>query len=348
MKRGNINRRMKRVAVGFLSASLVMAGTLVLPKTVEAAEADTVVYEEMTMETGTVPVKTGYLFGGWYNDNAGQSAVKKGETPTGTTYAKFVPAYVLSVKAQVDAGAKAGDGATNMRILTSLDSLDYQSVGVQVGLNNANVSEYTSEKVYDNLVIGKGDNTTKAAAKEVFGTASQFFGAWKIASIADTNDDKIVYVRPFWVTMDGTKVYGLAKYVHVEDAYKNYISVPVNLMSRADTAAAGLVAMGYSSEQLEFAGVENGRVANNEMTENHSVAGIVKIVGNQATVNEYAKGESLFVNLRFKLKDPRILYTTNEDRTMTRQTFLTFGINDVDFSDWNENPVEVGAWTIRY
>lgn len=349
MKKGNINRWMKRVTAGFLSASLVMTGTFVLPKTIEAAEDDTVVYEEMTMETGTVPVKPGYLFGGWYNDNAGKNAVKEGETPTGTTYAKFVPSYVLSVKAQVDAGTAAADGKlTNMRILTSVDSVDYQYVGVQVGLGNKNVTEYRTTKTYNNLLIGSGESATKSAATEVFGTASKYFAAWKLPNIADVNDKKIVYVRPFWITMDGTKVYGLAKYVHVEDSYNNYVSIPINLMSEADTVAAGFAKMEYNSDDLEFVEVENGRVSNDEMAENHSVAGIVKIVGNEAEIGTYSAEESLFANVRFKLKNPGSLYTTDENNINKRQKFFSIGISDAQFKDWDEASVNADVWGIQY
>lgn len=359
MKRENVGKWMKKVTVGFLTAAMVLTGVMVFPKTAEAAE-NTVKYLDRTTEfealkgTKTAPTEEGYLFGGWYSydgSNYSSIAENKVDTYEGTAYAKFVPANVLSVMTQIDSTTKsAGEGHSNLaslRIMVGVDSLNYQAIGVKVLLGDVYDTKVDSKtKVYQRVAI---DGTTLEAS-EIFGAPADYFAVWKFTGIDASHDKEKIYVQPYWVTMDGTKVYGLAKYVHIEDGYRGYISVPVNLMSGKQTAA-GIVAMGYDSSKMTLIGVENGHVANDEMNYDSSTTdttGTVKIVGNKEKVGAYAdSGESLFANVRFMLNDSP--YVTNpESGVMRRKDVFTFDIIDPDFSDWNENPVEVGAWTIRY
>lgn len=352
----------KRLIAGALSTALVMGSVLMNPGMANATETTdpttrTVVYEQKTAEqfeawktNHVTPEKQGYFFGGWCETEGGKPLKETEiEAYSKDVYAKFVPDYVLSVKAQADAGATAqNDGVdANVRILTSLDSLDYQYVGVKVLLANKNdtgVNETT--KVYDKLMINAGtEKEATATASEVFGTASNYFGVWKISNIADKYDGKIIYVRPYWVTMDGTTVYGLAKYVHVEDAYLHYISVPINMMS-GEHAAAGLATINFDSSNLTFKGVETGRVLKDEMEFNVQ-DNQLKIVGNGNSVGDYIENECIFANVRFEVKNPDALYTTS-DKIMTRNTFWNFNVTGAAFCDWEEQTVEADVWDIQY
>ena len=358
MKRQNVGKWMKKVTVGFLTAAMVLTGVMVFPKTVEAAE-NKVIYDGTAdfaswKETKTVPTKEGYLFGGWYRaDGDAYSPITVSDVDTfdETAYAKFVPANVLSVMTQIDSatiqkGENHPDPAS-IRIMVGVDSLDYQEIGVKVLLGDVYDTKVDPKtKVYQRVAI---DGTTLEAS-EIFGAPADYFAVWKFTGIDASHDAEKIYVQPYWVTMDGTKVYGLAKYVHIEDGYRGYISVPVNLMSGKQTAA-GIVAMGYDSSKMTLIGVENGHVANGEMDYDSSTTDTtdtVKIVGNEKTVGTYAdSGESLFANVRFQLVNP--LYEKNsETGVIKRKDVFTFDINGPDFSDWNENQVDAGAWTIRY
>ena len=106
--------------------------------------------------------------------------------------------------------------------------------------------------------------------------------------------------------------------------------------------------MGYDSSKMTLVGVENGHVANGEMDYDSSTTGTVKIVGNEKTAGTYAdSGESLFANVRFQLVNSP--YEKNlETGVIKRKDVFTFGINDTDFSNWNENPVDAGVWDIQY
>ena len=365
MKRASISKCMKSFTAGLLSATLVLAGAAILPATAEAAYAaedkvlvearkdDFTAWQKQEKNAKTAPVMDGYLFGGWYKDAEGKQpmTVDEAATYTETAYAKFVPSYVLSIKAQVSAGAHADDGdATSIRLLTGLDSVKYQCVGAQISLGNQpETKSYEKTKVYDTVKFG--NNTVKAT--ETFGAAAQYYGVWKIANIADANDNKIIYVRPYWVTMDGTTVYGLAKYVHVEDGYLGYVSVPINVMS-GKSVAAGLAEMGYDSNKLQIIenGVEPGRLFDGGIEVNTSITGSVKIAGNGKTAGTY-KDESILANVRFNVIDGSKLFVEDStDKTVyKRNQTLTFGINDtsLDFINWDENKVDnPGVWDIQY
>ena len=173
---------------------------------------------------------------------------------------------------------------------------------------------------------------------------------WNIVNIADVNDENIIYVRPYWVTLDGTKVYGMSKYVHVVDGYQTnkYVSIPINVMT-ASKAAAGIATINYDSSKMSFVGMEKGRIFDDAM-EYSEANGTVKIVGNGATVDKYNADETLFANARFKLNDGIELYSVNTNtNVMTRANgYFDFTISNPDFSDWNENTVDAGAWNIQY
>lgn len=358
MKRENVGKWMKKVTVGFLTAAMVLTGVMVFPKTAEAAE-NAVIYDDKAdfaswKETKTAPTMEGYLFGGWYSlDGDTYSPITANDVKNfnGTAYAKFVPANVLSVMTQIDSDTISNkenhSNLASIRVMTGVDSLNYQEIGVKILLGNEyDIKAKPKTKVYQRVAV---DNTT-LEANHIFGAPAKYFAVWKLTDIAASHDKEKIYVQPYWVTMDGTKVYGLAKYVHIEDGYKGYISVPVNLMTGKQTAA-GLVALGYDSSKMTLIGVENGHVANGEMDYDSSTTdttGTVKIVGNEKTVNTYANaGETLFANVRFRLASSP--YETNaETGVMTRKDIFTFGINDSDFSDWNENPVDAGVWSIQY
>ena len=354
MRRKSVNTFVKRMTAGALTVAMVVAGFVIAPKTAEAANEQSVHYTLYTdedfrtlSEAKKAPTEDGYVFGGWYQGPGETKTALTKDTvssATGNIYAKFVPAYVLSVKAQNQSGTKADSVNTSIRILSSVDSIDYQEMGITLYLANRTEKDMpVNTKVYQKLKVG--DNTL--TAKEVFGTASEYFSVWRLTDIANSNFPKIMYVRPYWKTMDGTTVYGLAKYVHIEDGYEKYISVPINLMSDADVAA-GVVEMGYSSEDLEFHDFENGRVFTDEMEINKDTAGKVKMVGNYATVDHYAPdAECLYANVRFTVKNGSSIWNTPDKGAMTRSKWFDFDVTP-DFSDWTETTKDAGAWGLQY
>lgn len=308
----------RKFTAGILAIAIASVGFLAVPKDVDAAvAADEVIYEEYTNvgqyrgATKTAPVKEGYVFGGWYDDANGTNYYdEEGADSLSTAYAKFVPAQVLSVKAQNMAGTTADTETTHVRVISSLDNTNYQKVGFDIWLNNKiqltkeGGTPLETEKIYNGLLVGD----QKVEANDIFGGVSQFVSVWQLQNVAKENHAKIIYVRPYWITMDGTKVEGLGKYVHIEDQYNGLISVPVDLMT-GEGVAAGAVNLTYPSD-MTVEGVENGRVFD-EMACDTNTAGVVKMVANTSDVSDVA-ANGIYANIRFRKPAAKAEFTVTK------------------------------------
>ena len=345
MIRKNIICFSKKLTAGVLAVAVVAAGLFAVPKQVDAAVAADQVkyvkYDDISSYRGeikTAPVLKGYVFGGWYDSEDGNYYDQAGaDSLSNGAYAKFVPAQVLSVKAQNIDGTDKNSNTTSVRVISSLDSTKYQKVGFDIWLSNqkqlhmagTESDPLETTKVYSGLNVGT-DNWT---ANQVFGGISQYVSVWELINVANKNFGEIIYVRPYWITMDGTKVEGLAKYVHIEDGYKDggYISVPVNLMTGEDVAA-GAVNVSYP-EGAELVGVENGRLFA-EMISNTSTTGTIEMVGNTEDATD-VKADGIYANLRFKKSS----ITTATKFTVTKSKFCNNAETRLD---------SVKAWDTAY
>ena len=127
----------KKLVAGFLAVTMITTGVVIIPKTARAATevcfatADEYKMSEYWSTTEKkVPVKDGYVFSGWYKDET--TPLKQADLTEAdvTAIAKFVPAEVLSIKTQ----AALGTDTSSLRILSSVDSLNYQEVGFKYKL----------------------------------------------------------------------------------------------------------------------------------------------------------------------------------------------------------------------
>lgn len=191
-----------------------------------------------------------WLFAGWFED--AKCEVAYHSFPTGVTqaYAKFVPEKVLSVKLQLTEGTNGNSDKTNMRLVSSVDSLDYRKVGFKVYFNGAEnpVDIYTS-KVYERIVASAESGVDYNYSPKVVDTDSEYFVTATLLNIKDSNFNKSFYIRPYWITLDGTEVYGENRFVTVEDGYSASI---INLPVKMDEA---------SSQNLTVSGVTGATVS---------------------------------------------------------------------------------------
>lgn len=364
----------KRIVAGCLTLSVIAAGIVVTPKTVKAEEKivkDEIIYSPMDMakywkeDAKTAPVLEGYVFAGWYTaDNSENvTAIKEADVipENTTTYAKFVPAYVLSVKTQVlreaevsstEMANKGDDFSTFMRVLSSVDSGDYKNVGFEIILGNAgtttlNVNPIT--KVYAGLKLSATDADDKIIRPEsVFGEAADHFIALDLEKINIKSFSSKIYIRPYWTTLDGTKVEGLAKNVRVEDKYSDYryISVPVNLLTdgaKPTEVAAGMVEITYNATKFEVATdaakkerIDTGRLLPEMEYVVDSVNGKIKFVGNMANYSDGdVKADGLYANIRFIRK---------QGYDNAKESDLALKKEVIKFCDWAEDEKAVKAW----
>lgn len=146
---------------------------------------------------GTYPEKEGKIFAGFFEDAGFTTAYTE---TTGYAYAKFIDEKVLGTKFQT-----ATDG-TAVRFLSSLDSMDYQSVGFKFTgtYGQTTITEKTKsvEKLYTSI---KADGQT--ILPSVFSDDSAYFFTYTVRGM-DPDTSSTWNVTPFYVTLDGTTVEG--------------------------------------------------------------------------------------------------------------------------------------------
>ena len=95
--------------------------------------------------------------------------------------------------------------------MTTVDSLDYKEVGFKITVGgSSNPKEKSSTTVYSSL-YGVGQNSDEIMTyvpSEEFSPVSKYFNTYSFFKLRESNFDTVFKVQPYWVTLDGTKVYG--------------------------------------------------------------------------------------------------------------------------------------------
>ena len=374
MSEKRVSSLVRKLVAGCLAA-VIVSGMVAIPELAKAAEDivdGEIVYSQMDMDTywstgtKTAPVKENYVFAGWYtaDENKQVTAIKEadGIPEQATTYAKFVPAYVLSIKTQVEKDAeiastevanKEEDFSTFMRVLSSVDSGDYQDVGFEILLGDGEVKKDVEPitKVYAGLKMS-ATATETIYPESVFGEAADYFIALDLQNINIKKFSSKIYIRPYWTTLDGTKVEGLAKNVRVEDKYTDYryLSMPVNLLTDGATPtqiAAGILEVSYDAIKFDVAKDANGNARidtgrlMSEMEYNiippaeGETMGKIVFSGNVETAKDVKEADGLFANIRF-IRKPGYSDAKEADLLIDKKV--------QSFCDWNETLQTVIAW----
>lgn len=310
------------------------------------------------------PVEEGYVFAGWYTseENGTYEALKQKDLTADSipknAYAKFVSADICSVKTVVEKKAEVAStdtlpDSTTLRVLSAVDSKDYQYVGFEIYFADRTVAETTPDMTSVWSALKLGSDGTEITPEEIYGTdTADYFVALDITDVIKANFNKKIYARPYWITMDGTKVMGLAKLVRVEDKYtdNNYLSIPINLLADGNDPAeiaAGKVTITYNKDAYRVAQnaddteylIDIGRVlakmsgSVGEVTvEENKVKGVVTIVVHGDTVDKKIIADGLLANIRFQKRDA------------ADNTPLIIQKMADEFCDWTEKDVELRAW----
>ena len=337
--------RMKNVLAGIMAAVLVIAGVAFTSageaKAAEVSVKQGVEYEQRTVD-GKTPTMDGYFFGGWYEKGDGTGKALTSVSNGQSLYAKFVPAHVMSVKSQNLFGTAATNnqsGSTSVRFLSAVDCEYYREVGFKIDAGNiAKQQTVSTPKVYDKIYVKADDNEKYYQAPSLFGTGAKYVTVLEMGRIPESAWGKEFYVRPYWITNDGTMVEGLAKYVRIEDGLNKYITVPVNLTT-AEAVAAGLVNVTYNKDVLDFAGYVKGRVFE-EALANESVDGTVKCVANVSDISKDNTADDMYIGLRFKI--------ASTSYKLGQGQFLEFKVSGVDFCNKDEGTVNLNVWNFQY
>ncbi len=243
----------------------------------------------------------------------------------GTASAK--EAFNMVVKCQNTKGTNGETASTKLRLITGVDSLEYKQVGFDVKVGE-NQKSYETTTVYAS--VNAEDKTVTAAE---FSTGSAYLAVAVLENIDKASYNEGIYVKPYVVTLEGEKVYGVDRYVRVANGYDGSFSVAVRL-NDTDGIGAGLAYIDYDSDKLEYVGYDAGTVL--EETTVSDTGSQVRFVSNLADVSKDTPATGMLINLNFKVKsyDPANAST------------YSFNIAKKEFCNVAEEDVTVESLTV--
>lgn len=251
-----MNSFIKKCLVGMFVIVLILSGVCLLStkdKEVQASEASEYTTESYTYDqikeykqSDTKPAKVGadWIFAGWFTDKNCTTAYNV-NTHTADGFAKFVPADVLSVKCQVTEGTEASSPTTNLRIVSTVDNLKYNKVGFDIYIGD-NYYPYESKNVAQKI-MARESGVEYGYSPNIFHLDSSRFITVTITDIPSTAFNDEIRIKPYWVTEDGTQVYGVSRYLKISDGYNDIINVPVRYYSGLEQEAEA-IAVSYPTE----------------------------------------------------------------------------------------------------
>lgn len=173
--------------------------------------------EDYPTTTLTFGENKGYVFAGWYEDEEGTKPCTS--VPSTDAYAKFVDADVLTVKYQMTLGTGTSSEKTNLRLITTVDSLKYNLVGFIVEYTDASnvrqVESPTTKTVYSSMVGYYGTEVNEAnkvifQPSQTFVDTSAYFMVHTLL-VYNNYFGTTFTVTPMWTTLDGTTVKGASR-----------------------------------------------------------------------------------------------------------------------------------------
>lgn len=239
-----------------------------------------------------------WMFAGWYKDMTCETYVTDKQEETGEQYAKFVPKEVLSVLCQTQVNTNENTDTTKMRIVSTVDTLNYREVGFRITVGNSTITR-SIKTVYKNIKAVEG-GVPISYQPNALSEASTYFSTLTITNISNESFGSGILIEPYWKTVDGSIVYGVSRYARVEDGYLKIVNVPVRLYDRAGVAG-GYAEIKYDTSKFAYYGSDNGTVFDNLDT--YAENGVVKCVGDINDISKNAEAYGLYANLRFKVKD---------------------------------------------
>lgn len=377
------NRFVKKIFIGILSVAVIGTMFTFVSNDTNAASTSTVkyqlvdynefkdcIYNSKAPECKLTDDASGYLFAGWYKQSGSDALIVEsseniGESESKSILAKFVPARLTGVYWQNRANVNESNvSSTDLRMVSTVDSLNYKEVGFNVygreknpdgtysdwlmyGYNTAR--ELKSTKAYTGLnVYHVGENgaleqvgNAKTPADLYGQDAADFkFTTASLTGIPKDAYETIVAVKPYWVTLDGTYVEGIGEFNRVQDGIDGIINVSVNVRE-ADPIAAGMLSVSYKPANFECVEVECGKVFEEMNFNVDKETGTVTCVGNVLGSTDNANPNDVYVNLRMKKTDTNNLAAGAAEFNVTT--------NEKSFCNISEQFVtNVQVWDVRY
>ena len=303
-------------------------------------------YEEISTykTTDTYPILDGaeyadaqdWLFAGWYTTDTCETSI--GTAQEGEAWAKFVHIDVLSVKCQIEKGTYAGTNKTNMRLISTLDSLKYDTVGFKVRYSGGAELDFPVSKVFKRINASEINGNECGYSPAAFHETSEYFMTYSLLNIANKNFSKPFYIEPYWITLDGTEVSGASRFARVEDQYLKIVNVPVRLHQDANVTSGSATVNYNIVDSNEVCIYEPYTIDDVIQYDNGNVFDAVTVATNDDTKTitvtateqtEAVKANGMLVNLRFQMIADGMPSTSTFDMTSD-----DFNVSDFVFKNF--------------
>lgn len=196
----------------FINMTLAEEGTIQIKPYTDYVVSYSNISEYRSNVNAAPEAPAGYIFAGWYNTpECNKEDAVAGDYKEGPAYAKFVDKNMLTVKAQITAGTTSSSSSTNMRFVTSANSLNYKKIGFKIIIHKStgdDVRDRVDNVVYTTLTAMVGDESWNYTPQGLFCGTASCFKAWVIKDITSADFNTEFEVTPYWETLDGTVVTG--------------------------------------------------------------------------------------------------------------------------------------------
>ncbi len=146
----------------------------------------------------------GEVFGGWYEDTKYTQPVGKDVVEV-KGFLRWVKVGVMDVRAQVTKGTTANSESTDMRIVSTVDTLAYRDAGFFITVSKT--TRISCRTVYTGLKGSDGNSIIEYSPTD-FNKYSVYFTTYTINNIPKEKFGTDIKITPYWVTLDGTMVKG--------------------------------------------------------------------------------------------------------------------------------------------
>jgi len=285
-----------------------------------------------------------YLFAGWYTDQACTKAVSTSTTTVSSNvYARFVDASLTSIKCQVIPGTTAESTSTTLRFISTVDREEYQEAGFNITYRG------TTRSIPVKAIFKRFESNENGMEcgynPQALNQHANYFMAMSIFNIETEYFDKPFLVQTYWVTRDGTTVYGVERCARVQDSYLRIINLPVILNSN-QKITNGDITLSYDTSRFTYWGFDFGT-----SSEEAKAAGITVFdtvtrttstgkVHCEGSVASATAADGMFVNIRLQLKEGALIESTTEF-TVTNNGFkngsssVTIPVSSVFFRNYS-------------
>ena len=186
--------------MGILNITFVDAREM--ETTEEAVEDEEVLTE---YKNGVIPEKEGYLFAGYYAEGSDKAMTAEQFAAADSVVVKFIPKAVLGVAWQI---AKGEGNTANLRLISSVDSLQYQKVIFTLKVEGRDDMVMESYTVYESIKGNVNGQEIVYDDPTIFSSVSGYFMTHIVSGIPDTFHGAELKVTANLVTKDGKIIPG--------------------------------------------------------------------------------------------------------------------------------------------